>query len=61
MRLLMRYGLTTLKNFLCVAKARSWTRASKRAHLAVTAISKRIAEPESHVGAPLFTRFSRGV
>lgn len=57
----MRYDLTTLKIFLCVAEERSLTRASKRAHLAVSAISKRIAELESRVGAPLFTRFSRGV
>lgn len=57
----MRYDLTTLKIFLCVAEERSLTKASKRAHLAVSAISKRIAELENRVGAPLFTRFSRGV
>ncbi|MGQ4877525.1 LysR family transcriptional regulator [Billgrantia sp. LNSP4103-1] len=57
----MRYDLTTLKIFLCVAEEKSLTRASGRAHLAVSAISKRIAELESRVGAPLFTRFSRGV
>ncbi|MCM5705126.1 LysR substrate-binding domain-containing protein [Larsenimonas salina] len=57
----MRFDLTSLNLFLAVAEEKSLTRASKRAHLAVSAISKRIAELEQHVGAPLFTRFSRGV
>lgn len=57
----MRYDLTSLRIFLVVAEERSLTRASRRAHLAVSAISKRIAELESHVGSPLFTRLSRGV
>ncbi|WP_413614974.1 LysR family transcriptional regulator [Halomonas cupida] len=57
----MRYDLTTLHIFLCVAEERSLTRASARVHLAVSAISKRIAELESRLGITLFIRSSRGV
>ncbi|WP_110644031.1 LysR family transcriptional regulator [Salinicola sp. CPA57] len=57
----MRFDLISLNIFLAVAEEKSLTRASKRAHLAVSAISKRIAELEHRVGAPLFTRFARGV
>lgn len=57
----MRFDLTSLNLFLCVSEEKNLTRASKRAHLAVSAISKRIAELENRVGAPLFTRYARGV
>ncbi|ALM51971.1 LysR family transcriptional regulator [Halomonas huangheensis] len=57
----MRFDLTSLQIFLCVAEEKSLTRASKRAHLALSAISKRIAELEHRVGSPLFTRYPRGV
>jgi DNA-binding transcriptional LysR family regulator len=57
----MRHDLTSLHIFLCVAEEKSLTRASKRAHLAVSAISKRIAELESRTGTPLFNRRPRGM
>lgn len=57
----MRHDLTTLQIFLCVAEEKSLTRASKRAHLAVSAISKRIAELEGRIGAQLFIRLARGM
>ncbi|MGQ7249354.1 LysR family transcriptional regulator [Halomonas sp. V046] len=57
----MRFDLTSLQIFLCVAEEKSLTRASKRAHLAVSAISRRIGELEHRVGSPLFTRNARGV
>ncbi|WP_021029255.1 LysR family transcriptional regulator [Litchfieldella anticariensis] len=54
------YDLTSLHIFLCVAEEKSLTRASARAHLAVSAISKRIAELESRLGSKLFIRSRRG-
>lgn len=57
----MKYDLTTLYIFLCVAEENSLTKGSTRAHLAVSAISKRIGEFESRLGYSLFTRSSRGV
>ena len=57
----MKYDLASLNIFLCVAEEKSLTRASVRAHIAVSAVSKRIAELEDRVGTPLFVRFARGV
>lgn len=57
----MKHDLSSLNIFLCVAEEKSLTRASVRAHIAVSAVSKRIAELEDRVGTPLFVRFARGV
>ncbi|MGM8851877.1 LysR substrate-binding domain-containing protein [Salinicola halophyticus] len=57
----MKHDLASLNIFLCVAEEKSLTRASVRAHIAVSAVSKRIAELEGRIGVPLFVRFARGV
>lgn len=57
----MRHDLTSLKIFVAVAECGNLTRAADREHLAVSAISKRVAELEALVGTPLLQRFARGV
>jgi DNA-binding transcriptional LysR family regulator len=57
----MRYDLTSLKIFVAVAECGNLTRAAEREHLAVSAISKRIAELETLSGTPLLQRYPRGV
>lgn len=57
----MRHDLTSLKIFVTVAECGNLTRASEREHLAVSAISKRVAELEERVGTPLLERYPRGV
>lgn len=57
----MRYDLTSLKIFVAVAECGNLTRAAQREHLAVSAISKRIAELEAMIGTPLLQRYPRGV
>ncbi|MBV6307345.1 LysR family transcriptional regulator [Candidimonas humi] len=57
----MKYDLTTLAILLAVAEEKNLTRAARRRHLAVSAVSKRIKELEEQVGAPLLARNSRGV
>ncbi|MFT3955788.1 MAG: LysR substrate-binding domain-containing protein [Piscinibacter sp.] len=57
----MRYDLTSLKLFVAVAECGNLTRAAEREHLAVSAISKRIAELEDIVRTPLLQRQPRGV
>lgn len=57
----MRYDLITLDVFIVVAEERNLTRAAERLHLAVSAVSKRIAELEEQVGSPLLLRYARGV
>ncbi|OWT55606.1 LysR family transcriptional regulator [Candidimonas nitroreducens] len=57
----MKYDLTTLAILLAVAEEKNLTRAARRRHLAVSAVSKRIKELEDQVGAPLLARYSRGV
>jgi len=57
----LRYDLTSLDLFITVAQERNLTRAARIKHLAVSAISKRITELESQVGAPLLIRNARGV
>lgn len=49
----MRYDLTSMELFIAVAEERNVTRAARRCHLAVSALSKRIAELETQAGAPL--------
>ncbi|MFI8980729.1 LysR family transcriptional regulator [Ectopseudomonas khazarica] len=57
----MRYDLITMDVFTAVAEERNLTRAAERLHLAVSAVSKRIAELEEQVGSPLLLRYARGV
>jgi len=57
----VRYDLTSLDLFITVAQERNLTRAARIKHFAVSAISKRITELESQVGAPLLIRNARGV
>lgn len=57
----MRYDLTSLRVFAVVAEELNLTRAGSRLHLAVSAVSKRIAELEEMVGSPLLVRLPRGV
>jgi DNA-binding transcriptional LysR family regulator len=57
----LRHDLTSLKIFVAVAECGNLTRAAEREHLAVSAISKRIAELEGVVGTPLLQRQARGV
>ncbi len=57
----MRHDLVSLKIFVTVAECGNLTRAAEREHLAVSAISKRIAELEEMVGVPLLQRHPRGV
>jgi DNA-binding transcriptional LysR family regulator len=57
----VRYDLTSLQVFVAVAECGNLTRAAERQHLAVSAISKRIAELESQARTPLLVRYPRGV
>lgn len=57
----MRYDLTSLQLFVAVADAANLTHAANRHHLAVSAVSKRIAELEDLAGAQLLQRHARGV
>lgn len=57
----MRYDLTSLHVFAVVAEELNLTRAGKRLHLAVSAVSKRITELEEGIGSPLLVRLPRGV
>lgn len=57
----MRYDLTSLEIFVAVADTGNITRAADQQHLAVSAISKRIAELEDLTGSPLLVRHARGV
>lgn len=57
----MRYDLVSLKLFVAVADCGNLTRAAEREHLAVSAVSKRIAELEELARAPLLHRYPRGV
>ncbi|MBF9059102.1 LysR family transcriptional regulator [Rhodobacterales bacterium HKCCSP123] len=55
------YDLTTLALFRSVAATGSIAHAAARAGLVPSAVSKRIADLEAQVGAPLFHRHRRGV
>lgn len=57
----MRHDLVSLKIFVAVAECASLTRAAEREHLAVSAISKRIAELEVLAHTPLLQRYPRGL
>jgi DNA-binding transcriptional LysR family regulator len=55
------HDLTSLRVFVSVAECGNLTRAAEREHLAVSAISKRIAELEDRARTPLLVRYPRGV
>jgi DNA-binding transcriptional LysR family regulator len=57
----MRYDLVSLQVLVAVAEEANLTRAAQRQHLAVSAVSKRVAELEALAGAPLLVRHARGV
>ena len=57
----MRHDLTSLRLFVAVAECGNLTRAAEREHLAVSAVSKRIAEMEELACTPLLLRQPRGV
>ena len=57
----MHYDLISLSLFVAVAEEQNLTRAARRKHLAVSAVSKRIAELEQQIGTPLMLRLSRGI
>ncbi|HZZ14032.1 MAG TPA: LysR substrate-binding domain-containing protein [Paraburkholderia sp.] len=53
--------LKTLRLFVAVCEHRNMGRAAEEEHIEPSAISKRIAQLESDLGAPLLTRSRRGV
>jgi DNA-binding transcriptional LysR family regulator len=57
----VRFDLTSLQVFVAVAEELSLTRAARREHLALSAVSKRIRELEETFGSPLLQRQARGV
>jgi DNA-binding transcriptional LysR family regulator len=57
----VRYDLVSLQVLVAVADEANLTRAAQRQHLAVSAVSKRVAELEALAGAPLLVRHARGV
>lgn len=58
---LQRFDLTTLRLFVAAVHEGSLTAGAERLGLSLAAASKRIAELESHVAAPLLRRSKRGV
>jgi DNA-binding transcriptional LysR family regulator len=54
-------GLTTLRLFVSVCETRNIARAGEKAHIVGSAISKRLAQLENAVGAPLLVRKRHGV
>lgn len=55
------FDLQSLRIFLLVAENGGVTRASEKAHMTLSAVSKRIAELERTVDCPLFFRLPRGL
>lgn len=53
--------LTSLRLFVAVCETRNIARAAERQHIVASAVSKRLAQLEATVGAPLFERRRRGV
>lgn len=58
---LNRFDLTTLRLFVAAVDTGSLTAGAERLDISLAAASKRIAELEAHVGAPLLERSKRGV
>jgi molybdate transport repressor ModE-like protein len=57
----IRFDLTDLRLFLCVAEAASITHGATRANMALASASERIRAMEDALGAPLLERKRRGV
>ena len=57
----MRFDLLTLDLFIAVVEEQSIAAAGERAHIAASAISRRISELEAMLGTELFTRHSKGI
>lgn len=57
----MKYDLTSLYLFMCVAEEKSLSAASRRTYTAVSAISKRISDLEEKLGVAIFERKPKGV
>ncbi|MFJ3046457.1 LysR family transcriptional regulator [Herbaspirillum chlorophenolicum] len=55
------FDLQSLRIFLLVADAGSLTRAAERAHMTLSAVSKRIAELEKNIDCELLVRLPRGI
>jgi len=55
------FDLVTLRVFKTAVEERSLVRAAEKEHIAVSAISRRIAYMEARVGTPLLVRRARGV
>lgn len=55
------FDLQTLRIFLLVADSGSLTRAAERAHMTLSAISKRIGELEKAIDCELLVRLPRGI
>ncbi|MFD1840587.1 LysR family transcriptional regulator [Paracidovorax cattleyae] len=53
--------LTSLRLFVAVCQHRNLARAGEQEHISTSAVSKRIAQLEAQIGAPLFERHRRGV
>ncbi|HRO58343.1 MAG TPA: LysR family transcriptional regulator [Burkholderiaceae bacterium] len=53
--------LTTLRLFVAVCEHRNLARAGEQEHIGASAISKRLAQLEAQLHAPLFERHRRGV
>ncbi len=58
---LNRFDLTSLRLYVAAVDGGSLTAGAERLGISLAAASKRIAELESHVGAPLLERSKRGV
>lgn len=56
-----RYDLLTLDLFIAVVEEQSIAAAAERAHIAASAISRRISELERMLGTELFIRHSKGI
>jgi DNA-binding transcriptional LysR family regulator len=56
-----QFDFSTLRVFVAVAESGSFSKAAAKVHLAVAAISRRVADLEDDVGTPLFSRHARGV
>jgi DNA-binding transcriptional LysR family regulator len=56
-----RFDLQSLRVFLYAAQSGSLTKAAERAHMTLSALSKRISELEKVTGCALFVRLPRGL
>ncbi|MFC0709402.1 LysR family transcriptional regulator [Azorhizophilus paspali] len=57
----LHFDLQSLRVFLLAAELGSLTRAAERAHLTLSAVSKRICDLEKTIDCPLFVRQPRGL